>query len=242
MVLPDERQGGGAFVGPAPINNRYSYSGVNRQGWVYFQRNPDESYAGDGQTDVGWNFRMYNGAGSSVGVQLTSQVPYRLGQWQHVVTVWEGPTQTATMYIDGQPAATNTWTGDGPGYVANTNDHVPVKPSMAPLPASALRSSYNNTEPGSNPFRGAIDEVAFYSKALSAAQILAHYQNATNANRTTPYETLVTTDAPVGYWRWTIVPGAGRGGEHRTLQSSGDRNQHRTGEASRAARAQRSEE
>jgi hypothetical protein len=26
----------GSFSGPAPINNRYSYSGVDRQGWVYF--------------------------------------------------------------------------------------------------------------------------------------------------------------------------------------------------------------
>jgi hypothetical protein len=189
----------GSFPGPAPINNRYSYSGVDRQGWVYFQRNPDASYASDGQTDVGWNFRMYYASGSSVGVQVTSQVPYRLGQWQHVVTVWDGPQKTAIIYIDGQPAATNTWSGDGQGYVANTADH-PASEAVNG-PAGLCFGSYNNTQPGDDPFRGSVDEVAFYSKTLTGAQILAHYQNATNAARSTPYETLINSDGPVGYWR-----------------------------------------
>ena len=96
----------GSFVGPAPIMNRYSYSGVNRQGWAYFQRNPDSSYSVPGhQSDVGWNFRTYRGSGSSTGINVTSQKPYRLGAWQHVVTVWEASTQTAVIYVDGQPAA-----------------------------------------------------------------------------------------------------------------------------------------
>src|ERR1051326_6530238 len=55
----------GSFSGPAPIMNRYSYSGVDRQGWVYFQRNPDDSYASDGQSAVGWNFRTYRASGRS---------------------------------------------------------------------------------------------------------------------------------------------------------------------------------
>jgi hypothetical protein len=210
----------GSYPGPAPLNNRYSYSGVNRQGWVYFQRNPDSSYASDGQTDVGWNFRMYTGSGSTVGMQLTSQAPYRLGQWQHVVTVWDGPNKSATMYIDGQAAVSNTWMGDGSGYVANTNDHDPAEAVNGP--AGLCIGSYNNTEPGSNPFRGAVDEVAFYSKILSPAQILAHYQNGTNANRATPYETLITSDAPVGYWRLDDpTPGPDVAVNMGTVQSSG---------------------
>lgn len=188
----------GAFVGPAPIMNRYSGSVANRQGWVYFQRNPDASYSTDGQTDVGWNFRTYRGSGSSTGISITSQVPYKLGQWQHVVTVWEAASQTATMYIDGVEAATQTWSGAGPGYVANTDDHGDEQVNG---PAGLSIGSYNNTEAGSNPFRGAIDEVALYAKKLTAAQIRAHYQNATNAARATAYEALVQSDSPVGYWR-----------------------------------------
>jgi hypothetical protein len=210
----------GSFSGPAPIMNRYSYSGVDRQGWVYFQRNPDASYASDGQTDVGWNFRTYVGSGSSTGISMTSQVPYRLGQWQHVVTVWDGPSQTATMYIDGAQAATQTWSGTGPAYVANSNDH-PASEAVNG-PAGLCIGSYNNTEPGSNPFRGAIDEVAFYAKKLTDAQILAHYQNATNAARTTKYEALIAADGPVGYWRLDEpIPGPATAINMGLLQNSG---------------------
>ena len=197
-LLPTSDKVAGAFVGPSPIMNRYSGSVANRQGWVFFQRNPDASYSGDGQTDVGWNFRTYRGSGSSTGINVVSQVPYRLGQWQHVVAVWEAASQTATLFIDGQPAASQTWSGEGPGYVANTDDHGAESVNG---PAGLAIGSYNNTEPGANPFRGAVDEVALYSKKLTAAQILAHYQNATNAARPTPYEVLVQADGPVGYWR-----------------------------------------
>lgn len=186
----------GAFVGPAPIMNRYSGSVANRQGWVYFQRNPDDTHSGA----VGWNFRTYTGVGSHVGVDITSGVPYKLGQWQHVVTVWDGASQTATMYIDGEETVTGANTSADPkAYTANTDDH---GAEQAKNGAAGLSiGSYNNTETGSNPFRGGVDEVAFYAKKLTAEQIKAHYQNATNAARATAYETLVQADAPVGYWR-----------------------------------------
>ncbi|MBI3867902.1 MAG: LamG domain-containing protein [Verrucomicrobia bacterium] len=194
----------GAFVGPAPINNRYSYSGVNRQGWVYFQRNPDSGKYANNQPDVGWNFRTYREAGGNTGISLTSGKPYKLGVWQHVVTVWDGSTQTATMFIDGEEAAHQTYTGAGVAYVANTDNHDPAEAKNGPAGLSI--GSYNNTEPGSNPFRGGVDEVAFYKKALTAEQIKAHYDNALDANRTVAYESLVATDGPTGYWRLDDVP------------------------------------
>src|SRR5436190_21781138 len=112
----------GAFSGPAPIMNRYSGSVANREGWVYFQRNPDSSSTA--QSAVGWNFRTYTGVSSHVGVDITSQVPYQLGHWQHVVTVWDGASETATMYIDGVQAASGGNTSSDPqAYTANTADH-----------------------------------------------------------------------------------------------------------------------
>src|SRR5256885_13149984 len=33
-------------TGQCPINNRYAPSRADRQGWVFFQRKPDETYAG----------------------------------------------------------------------------------------------------------------------------------------------------------------------------------------------------
>jgi hypothetical protein len=57
-----------------------------------------------------------------------------------------------------------------------------------------------------NPFTGGIDEVALYPVALSAAKVLAHYQNGVNAARTVPYESLVITDGPVEYLRLNEAP------------------------------------
>lgn len=190
--------------GQCPINNRYAYSGVNRQGWVFFQRNPNSSYDGKpGSEGIGWNFRMFRGSGGSSGLDITSGVPYEIGKWTHVVVVYD-PTDekhaTATMYIDGVEAATKVWESEtDPAYVANTDDH---PSSEAPKgPASLALGNYNNTASSLNPFFGAIDEFAFYPAKLTAAQIQSHYQNATNANRTVSYAGLVQSHNPTVYLR-----------------------------------------
>jgi hypothetical protein len=196
-------------TGQCPINNRFAWSGVQRQGWVFFQRKPGSDYFGGEQ--VGWNFRMYNENGGSGGLDVTSLVPYQLGKWTHVAVVYD-PLQlsnaTVTMYINGVAANTNIWTGGSsgtaPGYVANSNNHPED-------PASLAIGNYNNTAGTSlNPYFGAVDEFAFYANSkLTAAQILAHYQNGTNANRSTPYDTLIKSANPVLYLRLNeIAPSA----------------------------------
>jgi hypothetical protein len=190
-------------TGQCPINNRFAYSGADRQGWVFFQRKPSADYAGS--EGVGWNFRMFRGAGSSSGLDVLSGVPYLLGKWTHVVVVYDPKNvvdATVTMYIDGKEAVTKAWTGgsDGtqPGYAANTNDH---DPSVAVFGEAALAiGNYNNTAGTSlNPYFGGVDEFAFYPAKLSAEKILAHYQNATNASRTVSYSNLVMADQPSVY-------------------------------------------
>lgn len=190
--------------GQCPINNRYAYSGVNRQGWVFFQRNPNSSYNGKpGSEGIGWNFRMYRGSGGSSGLDITSDVPYEIGKWTHVVVVYD-PTDdkhaTATMYIDGAEAATKTWASETDlAYAANTDDH---PASEAPNgPASLAIGNYNNTASSLNPFFGAVDEFAFYPSKLTAEQIRSHFQNATNANRTLSYASLIQSHNPTAYLR-----------------------------------------
>ncbi len=206
-------------TGQCPLNNRYAPSGagVNRQGWVFFQRKPDPAYFGG--EPVGWNFRMYRGSGSSGGLDVTSLVPYQIGKWTHVVVVYD-PVQvtnaTVTMYIDGVAANTNIWAGTTPGYVANSNDHADTAAALA-------IGNYNNTAGASlNPYFGAVDEFAFYSNKLSAAQILSHYQNGTNANRSTRYDTLVKSLNPVEYLRLDeIAPSADVAVNMGDLRASG---------------------
>ncbi len=195
-------------AGQAVVANRYAYSGVNRQGWVIFQRAQDDTYAGKGGYEgVGWNFRMYRGSGGSSGLDVTSQVPFAIGKWTHVVVVYDPAAAdgaTVTMFIDGVEAASNTWVGDGPGYVANTDDH-PTDEAVRG-PAGLAFGSYNNTAPGSNPYFGGVDEFAFYDTRLTSAQILAHYQNGTNASRTVSYSSLVQASNPSVYHRLDELP------------------------------------
>jgi len=190
--------------GQSPLANRWTLSG-DRQGWVFFQRKPDASY--NGGEPVGWNCRMFNGIGGGGKLDVTSLVPYQIGKWQHVVVVYdpvEVTNATLTIYIDGVAANTNTWAGgangDEPGYL-------PVTSNLDPQPAMAL-GNYNNANSGLNPYFGGVDEFALYPAKLTPAQILSHYQNATNANRTQSYSSLILSHNPAAYLRLDdIAPG-----------------------------------
>jgi hypothetical protein len=194
--------------GQCPINNRVSSGFPDRTGWVFFQRAPNLEYAGrPGYEGVGWNCRMYRGSGGNSGLDVTSQVPYEVGKWAHVVVVYDPvdiTNATLTMYINGEAANTNIWNGGpngtDPGYVANP----------AVTDAALSLGAYNNTSgAGNNPYFGGVDEFAFYAAKLTPAQILSQYQNGTNANRATPYDALVKSHNPVVYLRLDeIAPGA----------------------------------
>ncbi|NOS71914.1 MAG: LamG domain-containing protein [Verrucomicrobia bacterium] len=186
-------------VGMAPINNRYTV-GANRQGWTYFQRKVNaDSTGGD---PVGWNFRMFSGVGGGSPLDTTAVVPFEVGKWVHVVTVYD-PTSdteaTVMMYINGVMAVSNHMSGQ-PLYQPCTGDHDTVTESPAGQPGMSI-GCYNNCNTGLNPYFGGADEFAWYSNALSPAQILSHYQNGTNANRATPYDVLVKSHNPVVYLR-----------------------------------------
>ena len=170
--------------GPAPLMNRFSYPGANRQGWVFFQRSPT----------TGWNFRTYTGVLSSTGVSITGQASSpdagTLGTWTHLVVAWDGPNSTATMYVNGEQVAQ----GSG-GYLANTDDHA------GQVAAGLSLGTYNNTQPGENPFDGVVDEVALYADALTIDQVTAHYQAGTNDLQSASYASVILADAPVEYLR-----------------------------------------
>jgi len=208
-------------TGQAPINNRYTL-GANRQGWTFFQRRPDSSYT-PGDSGLGWNFRMYNGVGGNTPLDIQSLAPYQVGKWQHVVVVYDpvnSSNATLTIYIDGVAANTMTYSGTDPGYAPCTGDHDPSEATTG-QPALSI-GCYNNANTGLNPFFGAVDEFAWYSNALSAAQILAHYQNGTNANRGQPYDGLIQSHNPVLYLRLDeIAPGSDTAVNLGDLRASG---------------------
>jgi hypothetical protein len=132
----------------APLSNRVAAG--NRSGWVFFQRDPG----------TGWNFRMYNGAGSGLGWDLTGGTS-TLGAWNHVVATWDG--SAALLYVNGaladssnDPAATGVYNASG---------------------SATLFVASSDT---GSPYTGAVDEVAFYGSVLSAGQILNHFDAASS--------------------------------------------------------------
>jgi hypothetical protein len=153
--------------GPAPVFNRVS-SG-NRSGWVFFQRSAAQ----------GWNFAMYNGSGSTVGLQVTGGT-YTPGTWSLVDAVWDGTAPK--LYVNGVDTLAPV-SGPG-GYNAST---------------SAI-FSVGSYDTGSNPFTGGVDETAFYGTALSAARILAHF-NAASVPNASAYPIAVLADAPIEFLR-----------------------------------------
>jgi hypothetical protein len=145
-------------------------------GWDFYQR---ASVAGSGQQ--GWEFYMNNATGARVGDAVGGT--YTVGQWCHLVAVYDASAATATLYVDGQQVAQSTGIS---GYVPN--------PSFS-------MSVGGYSDGSQNPFVGDIDEFAFYTSALTSAQVLAHYQNGTNAARSVSYSSLVKSDGAVEYLR-----------------------------------------
>jgi hypothetical protein len=194
--------------------NRYT-QGATRQGWVMYQRGANANVSGfTSGPGMGWEFRMYNDKDTSGHLDVTSGVPFTLGKWQHVVVVYD-PVQvtnaTLTIYIDGVAANTNVWAAtDGvtPGYGPCTGDH-PLSEAVNGEPAISL-GGYNNANGGNygfeNPWTGGIDEFAWYAAKLTPAQILAHYQNGTNASRGQSYSSLILADKPVAYLKLNEKP------------------------------------
>jgi len=198
-------------TGQAPIANRYT-AGANRQGWVFFQRRPDAGYT-PGDSGLGWNFRMYNGVGGATPLdgsdKCETAVPYKVGQWQHVVAVYDPVSAykaSVILYVNGLPVKTNSYddpTLTTPAYQPCTGDHDPSEATSGQPNLSI--GCYNNANTGLNPYFGGVDEFAYYGAKLTDAQIFSHYQNATNAARSQSYDSLIKSHNPTVYLRLNEV-------------------------------------
>jgi uncharacterized protein (TIGR03382 family) len=145
----------------SPVSNRVA-SG-DRSGWVFFQR----------AAGTGWNFRMYSGAGSGLGFDLTGGAS-NLDEWSHVVATWNGTN--ALLYVNGALAD-------------ETNDPAASGVYNASTAANLVVAA---TDTGS-PYTGSVDEVALYTSALSPAQVLSHFTTASGGTAGA-YHSLVRSD------------------------------------------------
>ena len=160
---------------------------------------------GNGATGT-LRFFVRNAAGAVSGANSTIQIGND-GLWHHIVGVCDEAGGHVYLYMDGNLIGSGNITpGSG---VYNTS---------VPLSIGARQSGNNGNTNYDYQFYGAIDDVAVYNKALSAAQVQMHYAQsgiaplitgltpssvwATNQGATPTFTVSVEATAPVTY-QWT---------------------------------------
>jgi hypothetical protein len=151
-----------------------------RSGWLIYM---DISNPGE------YTFRAYaqNGTTPALALNIGAADSVAQDQWNHlVVVVSNGVTVTNVYgYLNGVLVAGPT---ELPAYV----------------PDDGLNSgtfTIGGRSDGGYFFDGNIDEVAYYTTALDANTIAAHYSAGTNTSPSTPYNTLVMDSTPALYYR-----------------------------------------
>jgi hypothetical protein len=103
-----------------------------------------------------------------VEVPLTVHSPYTTlndGAWHHVAGAWTHLTKTATLYVDGVEASSDSFGGvDGRG-------------GLLPL-STLLFLGRAYTDTSSSYFNGFVDDVRLWRKALDATHVAAHMNTA----------------------------------------------------------------
>ena len=149
---------------------------------VSFLKFGDSGWAVYQNGAAGWTFALLGANGTST--SLDGGLNVTPGNWYHVVAVYDG-TQ-AILYANGQQLGT-----------AAVSSFIPVTDTSIPFTIGA-RGDGND---GFYRFNGGIGEVAFYTNALTAQAVLAHYQNGTNISPAQAYPQLVLALHPPAYYR-----------------------------------------
>ncbi len=132
------------------------------------------------QAAGGWNLRGYTGVGTGTSFNITGGPTPVVGTWYHLAATFDG--SIARVYVNGAEAAVS---GTVTTYAGNTEGVLSV----------GSRSDV------AFPYAGDVDEVAYYTTALNAATIAAHYAAGTNTAPPTPYATVVGASSPAVYLR-----------------------------------------
>ncbi len=150
-VNRDAQTDGGANEG---IISKYFGTGNNRSYNLFYD--PTPGVVGFVISDTG----LYSAAN-----EILSPTDLAIGEWTHVVGVFNQADQSLSLYFNGQlvasrtSAATSIFDGTAPFHIGHQF----------------------NTSPNST-FEGRIDEAAIYNKALTDAQVLTHFEAATGAS------------------------------------------------------------
>lgn len=149
-------------------------------------RCPVGNFSGWGTaTQSGWY--VYQIAGSPTafacitasGVWIQS-APITLFNWYHIVGTYDGTNMS--FYLNGTLVGTQS----AAGYTANSVNNAGVNP---------IALGFRGDSSGYGAFDGNLDEFAYYTNVLTAAQVLAHYEAGTNSIRLPAAPTLLKDTA-----------------------------------------------
>lgn len=156
-------------------SSAFAPSSSERAGWILNQI----SSSGSGN---GFSFRCYRNVGDNNQVRTDIDMSIDTNSWYHVVGVFD--STNVLLFVNGQQVASSPFPA-GESIRANTR-----------LALTFGASSHDNGW-----YDGDLDEAAIYTNALSAAQVMAHYQAGTNTVPSGSYQDVILADAPAGYWR-----------------------------------------
>jgi hypothetical protein len=148
-------------------------------------RCPIGNFSGWGTaTQSGWYVYQTPGSASAFacitasGVWITSPA-ITLFNWYHLVGTYDGANMS--FYLNGVLVGTQ----NASGYTANSVNNAGVNP---------IALGFRGDASGYGAFDGGVDEFAYYTYALTAAQVLTHYQVGTNSFRATALPPSILTD------------------------------------------------
>lgn len=95
------------------------------------------------------------------------------GKWAHVVYIFDGPTATNKIYVNGVKISNSAWEVRNGGAAFPLNHFTPTRPVIG-----ALETVVNgtNTDTWNAALKGKVDELRIYDKALTTAEIGALYE------------------------------------------------------------------
>jgi len=198
-IKPDAT--GTGLIVQSMINGENPANSNDRNGWALRQNNLGLRFLVG--TDLGAPFYYY---------YTTADGLLAAGAWQHVAVVYDGTAPS--IYINGVLAPTTVTRQDGVDITPAEIALIRIVPNTA-APLIVGDRGY-----GGWTFSGSVDELAVFGSALTANQLAAHYQNGQDANRTTPYATLITSDGALEYLRFDEPPYPGSAANSGTLGSA----------------------
>lgn len=124
-----------------------------------YQNEYDASYSTIYGSDNKISFLVWNTPHTRL--ELISNNALTLNQWHHIVYTWDGSTTAARIYINGN--LDNEIANTGINLAMSTNEPLRI-------------GRFKNIDYGEKWFKGIIDEVRIYNRALTADEVISHYE------------------------------------------------------------------